>query len=263
MPSVEEIVDRLSGMITKEQAAALSSRGGGCGCGAMSVNDVLGLIDAAATKKPRSDTDSGPFTVNVQDSMYRIFNPVNLASGSRRLSRRSVVLGREGSTLRLGLRGRLSEFIDTAAFERNDVVAVSNAIIDAGRGELVDGKDTVMRRVAPARRDAIVDYSTLVDGLKGIDVLGKIVEIGPVRHADISGKRLAVSDCVLTDLNRSVNASLLGSSAAATSNIRVNDFVKIEFCGTGTGRNGPMLYAGDLSRIVANKIFGKRLAARR
>jgi hypothetical protein len=257
MPSVEEIVDRLSGMITKEQAAALSGRTSN----AMSVDGLIELMD----KRKAEDTHAAaadPFTVNVKDSVYRIFNPVSLQTGSVHAVKRCVVLGKEGSTLRLSLRGRLSEFIDTGAFERDDVIEVDNAVFDIGNGELVDGMNTVMSKVSHARHDAIADYSALGNGLRNIDVIGKMIEIGPLRYADVSGKRLAASDCVLTDLKRSVDASLWGSSALATARIRVNDFVKMEFCSTRAGRDGLMLHAGDLSRIVANRDFGRRLSAK-
>jgi hypothetical protein len=262
MSSSEEIIDRFSGMITKEQAAALSDRGGEHDGVLRNVEDLLVLINKRTDKDTHAVADSNPFTVNVKEKVYRIFNPVTLTQGGVQTSRRSVVLGSENRTLKLNLRSRLSEFIDTEAFERGDVIEVDNAILDPVRGELVEGIGTVMRRVSPAKHDAIVDYDALGNEMRNIDVIGKIVEMSSVRYAGISGKRLAVSDCVLTDLKRSVNASLWGSSALATARIKINDFVKIEFCRTGTGRNGLVLHASDLSRIVANKAFGQRLSVR-
>jgi hypothetical protein len=267
MSTAEEVMDRFSGMITREQAAALESGGDPdeAACSrAMDVDSLLRFIDRKRAAGPLSGAVAGLCTVNVQDYVYRIFNPITRTAGSRQVSSRSVVLGREGRTMTLSLIGKLSEFIDIDAFERQDLIAVDNALLGLEKGELVDGRGTLISRIAPAQNSAITDYSRLKEGLRNIDVIGKIIEIGPVRYVNMlnRGRQIAVSDCVLTDLDIPVSASLWGSSAIATTRIKVNDFVKMEFCNARMRDGSLELYAGELSRVVANKAFARRLAGR-
>ena len=261
VPTAEEVMDRFSGMITKDQAAALAGKEVAEKPVSSDVINVDALLQFISMKRDSQPASANPYSVNVQDYLYRIFNPVMRAVGNRQVSRRYVVLGREGCTIRLDLVGKLSEFIDINAFERQDLVVVKKALLDVSNGELVDGKGTMISRIAPTRHETITDYSMLKDGARNVDVIGRVVEIGPVRHVSglSANGQVAVSDCVLTDMDMPVSASLWGSSAIATTRMKVNDFVKMEFCNARV-RNGSMeLYANDLSRVVANSSFARKL----
>src|SRR5208283_4668204 len=119
----------------------------------------------------------------------------------------------------------------------------------------------MISRIAPTRHETITDYSTLKDGLKNFDIIGKVIEIGPLRHVNgLGAGQTAVSDCVITDMKTSVGVSMWGSSAIETTRIKVNDFVKMEFCSARMRNDSITLYASDLSRIVANNAFSRRLS---
>ena len=162
--------------------------------------------------------------------------------------------------MKLGLQ-RLSPLMDSAAFERGDTVLVSNALLDLRNGELKEGEGTSMSRFAPTKMESIVDYSVLTEGMKNVDIIGKIAETSPVRQVNAlsNGSTIAVADCVISDLDRTISVSLWESSALAIANAHVNDFVKIEFCSTRIRNEKIEVYASNLSRVVVEQGIAGRL----
>jgi hypothetical protein len=271
MPGIEDVMDSLSGMITRKQAKALLERGGAHATApdpphdrSEDITNVVGLlefVDMNRKRGARGVAGTDAFTVDLRDSIYRIFNPASYPRQSAQAERRTVVLGTEGFTIKLGLRG-LSALMDSGAFERGDTVLVSNALLDLQNCELKEGKGTSMRRVSPTKLESVVDYSVLTDGMRNIDIIGKVVEVSPVRHVSaLSGGTIAVADCMISDLSHTVGVSLWESSALAAASLHVNDFIKVEFCGARVRNEKMEVYAGNLSRVVANKAFAGRLRA--
>jgi hypothetical protein len=268
MSGIDEVVDGLSGMITREQAKALLENGGvpqtpSEKTASRDVTDaagVLKLIEVRRQGKAPRSSGSDAITVNLQDKIYRIFNPVYLGQDTR-MERRSLVVGTEGYAIRINL-SRLSSFMDAAAFERGDTVLVGNALLDLQNRELKEGKDTSIRRLFPTRHECTLDYSKLSAGMRNIDVMGKVVEVLPVKQVgSLRGASVAVAGCTLKGLNGSIGVSLWESSALAISNIRVNDAVKIEFCSVRARNGNVEICANGLSRVVASSAFAGRLGA--
>ena len=80
-------------------------------------------------------------------------------------------------------------------------------------GELKSGQNTVINKVSPTKAVPITDYSTIKEELRKVDVLGRIVEISPIRHVTRLGKegQIAVASCVITDSNNIIDASFWGN----------------------------------------------------
>jgi hypothetical protein len=99
--------------------------------------------------------------------------------------------------------------------------------------------------------------------MKNIDIIGKVVEISPIRHVSAlsNGDAIAVAGCVLSDLSNTVGVSLWESSALATASMHVNGFAKIEFCSSRVRNEKIEVYANNLSRVVVGKSFAGRLRA--
>ncbi len=255
---VTDVLDSYGGMISRKQAQELSA-----GAGARSERDVtnvsafLEYVNAKSDNRLVRENAESAYTVNIQDRIYRIFNPMEYGKQKRR----TIVLGSEGATIRMVLRGKLVDFIDSNVFERGDIVLIRNAAYDPQRNWLTGIYNTMINKIMPSPLQPITDFSQLHEGMKNIDILGKITEIGPIRYVNrLTGEgRIAVSDCMLSDLEKSISASLWGSSALMTSKLTVNDYVKIEFCNVVSRNSNMELYANDLSRIVSSKIFAGRL----
>lgn len=279
MVGAEELVDRFSGMITKRQAEKLSgdneiseSEKDRRPKKSFDVTNTAGVLEfinmELKSSAPRilvGEEKKEKYLVNIQDYIYRIFNPLSYGSGERNTNKRTAVLGREGLTINLTLRDRISDFIDINVFERGDLVLVKNARIDLVSGGLLGISNTTINKIMPVPFNGTInDYSFLRAGQRNVDVIGKVLEIGPIRYVSRLGGsgQTAVADCVLTDLKDSVNVSMWGSSAIQTAKMNINDILKIEFCNARTRNDRLEIFANDLSRVIANKKFENRLRPR-
>lgn len=248
----EGVMDEHYGMITRVQAQRVAEQGGaglrppGSGVEKASVVSVNAFAAAH-----RADAPSGerPYVVNVQDRLYRVFNMQDNGQG-RQLSR-TVVLGSEGDTIQLFLSGELAREIDAKQFERGDVVFVRGALLDLQNCSLKALGRTTVARVMRSHT-SISDFSLLREGQRGIDVSGKVTEIGQMRYVNrLSGSgQIAVSDCTITDGTSAVPVSMWGSSATSTSSMEINSIVKIEFCSVRERNSSLEIYANDLSRVL-------------
>ena len=254
MQTAEDVLDRFSGMITREQALAMAN-GGEVDKGNNRATSVAGLIKLM--KAARSNDAAKPYSVDVEDTVYRVFNEVSHGSSSRR----TVTLGNVGSTVNLSLAGSLSSIVDSRCIERGDVVMVRNASLDMATERLVGTRDTIISRRRPAF-SGVTDFSKLRYGEKNIDVLGRVLEIGKVRHVSglSASGQVAVADCKLADSRSAIVATMWGSSALACERMHAGDFVKIEFCSVSGIDSSLQVHAGDLSRVLVNSALGDRIA---
>ncbi len=270
MVSAEDVMEDFSGMISRKDAeliasssAPIPSRTHGS---SDDIIDVVGLLEfitangSTAKQLNAEQQTSADYAVNIRDRVYRIFNQVEYSYGGRKGVKRDIVLGREGKTIRLTLFDNLSKLADATPLERGDVILVRNAALDMRNGILKGVSKTIVLRMSPSQ-EGIGDYSLLKGGEKNIDVIGKIVEINPIRYVnrlDGSGQ-IGVVDCVISDLKDSMNAVLWGSSALATANMNVNDFMKIEFCSVREKNGTKEVYATETSRVFTSGSLEGRL----
>jgi hypothetical protein len=249
--SSEDVMDDHYGMITRAQAAAMVDVGESPTPDAQQGRTtVSGLNEFISMHKGDDAADGQAHAVDVEDTVYRVFN-VQKPDGAGKRPSRNVVLGTEGNTVVLGLFDRLAESIDTDRIERGDTVFVKGALVDLRSGSLRGGDGTAISRLAHSRA-MVTEFSALREGQKNIDVAGMVVEMGPTRHVSRlnSPGQVAVSDCALSDGSSTMPVSLWGSSALAAASVGINSTVKIEFCSVRV-RNGSLeVYAGDLSRVL-------------
>jgi len=267
MSDLERVVDKFSGFITKEQAESLlkaesDTQPKPSGETRRPTTNVKEMLKSLPKKLPQVKLESADSesVVNIKDHIYRIFNPSSTNVRGRETTKRTVILGEEGSTIVFSIRDKLSDFIDINTFERGDTVIVNNAIVDSD-GELKSGQNTIINKVMPTKMNAITDYSTVKEEQRKVDVIGRIVEISPIRHVTRLGKegQIAVASCIITDSTNMIDASFWGSSALTTANLKTNDFIKLEFCDIRMRDGKLQIYANDDSRVVSSSAFGQRL----
>lgn len=252
MATVEEVVDKFSGMITPKQAHDLIASGN-----FSRHEQIKGTTDVQALQQFIDANKGRPqqlYTVNVHDRVYRIFNAVS--------KRRIIVLGSEGNTAKLNLTGKLSDLLDSAPIERGNTITVKNAVLGMPNGELGVDRDTTLSKATEGMlASCVCDYTLLSDGMRNIDIAGKIVEIGQVRHVNRLGNsgHVPVVDCVITDNKSIARLSLWESSALIAAEMRINDTVKIEFCNVRINDSKIEIYANSLSRIFSNVLFASKL----
>ncbi|MEM3227526.1 MAG: hypothetical protein QXK65_01085 [Candidatus Micrarchaeaceae archaeon] len=272
MVTVDDVLEDLSGMVTRETAERIAEEGTlphpASAPSSQDFTDVAGLLSFIASKPSVSLTKSlfqpqqavSSYTVNVRDNLYRIFNPVEYNYGSKKGVKREVVLGREGKTIKLTLFDKASDRIDTEAFERGDIVLVRNAAL-LSSGSLKGINKTLISRVVPSSMP-LPNFSSLKGGEKNIDVIGKAVEIYPIKYVNrLDGLgQIGVANCTLSDSTSLIRAVFWGSSAVATANFNVGDILKIEFCSVRMSGEEKELYVNDLSRVFSNRLLESRFA---
>ena len=257
MQSAEDVLDSFSGMITKEQAYAIAN-GEEPSAHLEGFTNVQGLLEfMKAVRGAKSSEDATKlYTVHIEDTIYRIFNE------EEGCSKRTVTLGRLGSTINALFADRLSAVVDERGFERGDLIAVRGATLDIASERLVGTMKTTISR---SRRSnlGITNFSLLKESDRNIDIVGKVSEIGPLRYVNRLGSsgQIAVADCKLTDTSDYIDVTLWGSSALLSKKMHVNDFVKIEFCSVRGIEPKLQINANELSRVLINKELAARFIA--
>jgi hypothetical protein len=267
MSAIEDVIEKFSGFITKEQAeyllkiSAASPTGSliGSSGSEISAKDILNYLSQLKTLRKQDDDNSlNPITVNVKDHVYRIFNPVTfLNKSSAPTTTRKIILGEEGSTIILNLAGKLSDLIDLNAFERGDIITVKNVAIDRVADQLKSTVNTEINRVSQSKIRSIADYSLVVSDMHKIDIFGRVLEITPVKHIVRLGNsgNIAVASCTITDSSKVLDVSFWGSSALMTEKIKTNDFVKLEFCHVKVKEEKISIQVNDDSRVLTSDVL--------
>ncbi len=253
MQSADDVLDSFAGMITREQASAIANGGdlqsNSDRC--ISVEGALEFIKAVRGAKESADA-AKIYTVNLEDIVYRIFNEVGDTS------RRTVTLGREGSTINIAVSDRLSSAIDERGFERGDLVSVIGASLDILGERLVGTKSTTIVRMRRSR-SGVTDFSTLKDGDRNIDIIGRVAELGQLRSVSrLGGGSVAAADCRISGREGSAEVTLWGSNALLTRNMHVGDFIKIEFCSVRSTEPKLQVNANELSRVLIHRDLSAR-----
>jgi hypothetical protein len=271
MSDAEDVLDRFSGMISIEHASKIASgrstkeNKSDSDPGGAKVSDtteILSFIESAKKSKNDGLKDSN-YVVDLEDEIYRVFNPKGFNGVQSNQNRRVIVMGKAGNTIKLNLFDKLSEVLDSKPYERGEKVLVKNAAIDVALGELHALRNTSLSSVS-ASNGGITDFSAINEGDRNIDVIGRIVEISQMRYTTgLRGEKVAFSSCVLTDSNNSrIEAYLLGYCALVAEKIRLHSPVKLEFCSARSLNGHITINAGDLSRLVQIKPLDRRLQRR-
>jgi hypothetical protein len=265
-------MDKFSGMISKENAIKIMK-------GEISldinnsiikqkkqnnisdVTDVRNIIEFINTKRNAIIEDNikkeENYIIDIKDVVYRIFNPQE--SKLKKGIKRTLVLGHEGATINFVVHNKLSDFIDVNTIERGDTIFIRKAVLNIKQSLLYDQKSTLISKIAPTTNKIYV-ISELSAGMRGIDVIGRITEIGTIKYVSgLGNDQVAVASAKLSLNDKSVDVSLWGSSALATTKMNLNDFVKIEFCNVKNKFDKLEIIANDYSRVFASNLFAQRV----
>ncbi len=262
MENIDSVINSHYGMITSAQATEIASKNNSL----LSKEhiDVQGINDFLKMQTHQSsllkDSKGGNYNVIIEDKIYRIFEDFDNIDDNKKKNKRTIILGREGNTIALKLSEKFSKIIDINGFERGDIISARNVLLDIIHNELIAIPTTVLTRIFPSD-SGIKNYDELIDGMKNIDVIGNIIEIGPIRYVNKinSNDLIGISSCVISNTYKTFNVSLWGRAALKTAAMNGNDTIKIEFCAIKKRNNTLEIYANDLSRILINKNLSSRL----
>ncbi|MGC8688348.1 MAG: hypothetical protein ACP5RQ_03050 [Candidatus Micrarchaeia archaeon] len=276
MENYELIMDKFSGMISKEVAIKImkgeipididnnlstkqKKRINNINS-TSDITDVRNTIEFINTKRNimiGDNKEEGNYIIDIKDVVYRIFNPQE--SKLKKGIKRTLVLGYEGATINFVVHNKLSDFIDVNIIERGDTIFIRKALLDIKQNLLYDQKSTLISKIAPTTNKIYV-VSELSTGMRGIDVIGRITEIGAIKYVSgLGNEQVAVASAKLSLNDKSVDVSLWGSSALATTKMNLNDFVKIEFCNVRNKFDKLEIIANDYSRVFASNLLAQRV----
>ncbi|MGC8648872.1 MAG: hypothetical protein ACP5UN_01475 [Candidatus Micrarchaeia archaeon] len=276
MENYELIMDKFSGMISKEVAIKImkgeipididnnlstkqKKRINNINS-TSDITDVRNTIEFINTKRNimiGDNKEEGNYIIDIKDVVYRIFNPQE--SKLKKGIKRTLVLGYEGATINFVVHNKLSDFIDVNIIERGDTIFIRKALLDIKQNLLYDQKSTLISKIAPTTNKIYV-VSELSAGMRGIDVIGRITEIGAIKYVSgLGNEQVAVASAKLSLNDKSVDVSLWGSSALATTKMNLNDFVKIEFCNVRNKFDKLEIIANDYSRVFASNLLAQRV----
>ncbi|MGC8729876.1 MAG: hypothetical protein ACP5RP_00615 [Candidatus Micrarchaeia archaeon] len=256
--SLDQVLDEFSGMISRAQAKSiLDSQGvtpkldqSTAHSSNFSVKEILERYQNF------SETLS---TFNIEDTIYRIFNESTYDVAGKRNTKRIIILGKEGDTIKVNLYGKLADYIDLNGFEAGDIVIITNLIFDSS-GNARNSPNTYISKIRPGG-SAITNYSEIKSEMRNINIIGKVIEIDPIRYITRIDKQSQVPTCriKLSDLLHEISVSLWESSALSTVNMHINDYVKIEFCASKVRNDTIEIYANNYSRVLISKALSNRL----
>ncbi len=256
MQNAEEIIDRYSGMITRSMAESMASSPDSeseikaDSARRNDTTDAAGIIQFAGMKRKVGmslNRSEDAYTVNVEDTVYRVFNSGDRGKGIRR----DIVIGREGATIRIILHGKIAEQIDTEKVCRGDKVLIRNVVLDPATMDLESRPDTSLMMTTQAKAKT-VPLQELREGMKNVDISGKLAEVGILKQVSkLSGNgTVAVVNCTIRDADSPVSLILWESSANIASKMVPNDTVRIEFCSVRSKNGLIEIVANEYSRVL-------------
>lgn len=257
MGEVHSIIDRFSGMITREQAESiLRKRDSGDNIerlilGSDASANASELLDLALRKEIRSVIPS--LNVNIRDAVYRVFNDTAVYTAKGITNRRKVAIGSEGRTVIIEMMGRQSDAIDRERIERGNRIYITNTIFNLYNGKLYTTTSSKISNesVSESRYISIDDINRDLNA-KNLDVIGVVADLANYVTARNSMKE-AYSSCTLKGHTNSAKLHMWGSSAILSKRISDGDTIKVEFCTVSNTDGQISVNAWDSSRILVLK----------
>lgn len=193
--------------------------------------------------------------VDIEDSVYRVFNKLRFERNGVARTSRIVVFGSEGGSVKATFWDRSADMVDSAMVQRRDRAIATNMKVK-GPGndvELHSTSSTYVSRLMPAR-SAVTDFSQLHGGEKNIDVSGKVLSVGQVKYfKGLDGKDSGVSDCSITDGKVELHIVLWGSSSVCAGEMHPGNYIKAEFVSVRSTDNGIEIAANDSARLLLSR----------
>jgi hypothetical protein len=249
MKNPREIIDGFDGLLTKEQALALYYE---------SIKEAIPKMPLSAEYASAFFTNSanGILTslakekIDIQDKIYRIFNPVTKSFGENKAISQTVVLGREGFTVNISLNRKASKMLDSFKIERGDTVLFKSLSIDIKLLSLKSTPSTSIIKITNSNF-GINDFSKIRSSMETVDLIGTLVEAEQIKHiSKMSKLPVPVLKVLLSDGRKILRVTCWGSSALAIASIPLNHKVKIEYCKLKKSGDFIEIRADEMSRVL-------------
>ncbi len=237
---------------------------------AMIVGRELGVELKQKEVKPRElkigDLVPGMSNVDLLARVIRIYEPRSFPRWDGSLGHvAGMVLQDESGSIRAVLWDNKASLVGSGAVQKGDAIRIKGAYVQEranGQAELhigarssveVTKEPTVDSRLPPLK-ESTVKIAELKQGLKEVDVLGRVVAVSEIKTFDRSdGTTDKVASLVLMDETGKIRVSLWGEKAELTKELRRGDVIMVENASVRVGLHGkPELNVGGTSRVLVS-----------
>ncbi|MDE1825715.1 MAG: hypothetical protein KGH61_04115 [Candidatus Micrarchaeota archaeon] len=251
-----EVVDEHFGMIGKGAAEKIAGdRTLANGARMESPVEAMSEIAVDDVIRERARVNS---LVEMSAQVYRVYNRKVVEIDGRDVEIRIIILGTQGENIRAILFEEKVALANSMPIERGDVLHLVRFVVRRGYNglELASLLDSRIEKISSSASE-VANFSMLRNGQKDVDVIGRIVAIGPVKHSIFSiGRGNDACNCTISDGKTQMRLTVIGNAVHDLSLAHPGDPIKIEFCAV---RDEKELYANESSRILVSAALRPRL----
>src|SRR5690349_8361643 len=183
MVTTEKVLDEHLGMIDRQTASRIAE---GKSIGEQRPSDDP--LDIASEMATTADLTSGKAKVNslveIEEVVYRVFNKKLVEVGGVDIMTRIILVGTKEKNVRVILFDGKVDLANSIPIERGDRIIARNFVVrrSATGFELASIAQSTIAKEAEAK-SGINEFSRINPSAQELDVLGKLVVIGPVKHS--------------------------------------------------------------------------------
>jgi len=185
--------------------------------------------------------------VNVVAKVERIFNPLEKEKDNRKIKVRSIILNIDNQLVRLVAWHKLCDYIDLAGIEHGDEIRISRGVV---KNNEIHTKGYTVITIVKKDSTVIKDFSSLKEN-ETVDVVGKLVELSPLKFFEKDGKQRKMISGKLFDGKISLRIVAWDRSAEILNLMPLSATIKIEFARIKKRNDALEIHANDKSRVLA------------
>lgn len=259
MVTTEKVLDEHLGMIDRQTASKIAE---GKSIAEQKPSDDP--LDIASEMVTIEDLVLGKAKVNslveMEEVVYRVYNKKLVEVGGVDIMTRIILLGTEQKNIKVILFDGKVDLANSIPIERGDKIIARNFVVKkyAGSLELASIAQSTIGREIEAKT-GINEFSRINPSAQEIDVVGKLVVIGPIKHSIFAVARDNDScSFTISDGIDQMKVLVVGNGVRELETAHPGDPIKIE--GATIRKNGGIeLYLNESSRILVSSSIRSRL----
>lgn len=260
MVSTDQVLDEHLGMIDRQTASKMAEDKSLAQ--ELESNDPLDIAsEMISVKQMILGNVKANSLVEIEETVYRVYNKKSVDINGADILIRMIILGTQGENIRLILFGEKAEIVNSLPIERGDRIIARNFVVRRGYNglELASIVQSTIK-IEYSAKSGINEFAKIKGGASEVDVLGKMLVIGPIKHS-IFAKGRDTDSCTFTisDGIDQMKVVAVGNVIRDVENSHPGDPIKIEFATVRSGISGPELYLNESSRVLVSQSLKSRL----
>ncbi|MDE1804647.1 MAG: hypothetical protein KGH59_02600 [Candidatus Micrarchaeota archaeon] len=255
MASAEQIIDEHFGMVGKESAEKIAKERSDAQMPRQQDSKSQGSITVGQIIDGKVRVE---MLADLEEVVYRVYNRKEIRINGEEVVIRVIVLGSQGENARAILFKEKADIANSLPIERGDRLLLKDFLVKRGYNglELASMDRSTVSRISSGNT-GINDFGKIQG--REIDLVGRIVSIGPVKHSIFSiGRDNDSCSFEITDGARKLRVSVVGNAVQDIAQAHPGDCVKVEF---GQVREND-IYVNEGSRILVGETLNGRTMGR-